>query len=320
MSERLTIVLGPHGQVQDLREGRVSIAGVTLDFVEVKRMPDAYRDMARSQPYDICEMAPTAYLIAKTFGAPITALPLPMTRRFRHQGLICRQGKGINGPKDLEGRTVGVRAYGVTAAVWTRGILAEDYGLDVSRVRWLTEEDENVPGTSLPANVEQLPAGQHLSERVVSGELDAGFAGLAGLGAAPTGEWTDVVNDAQARERDWYARTGIYPLHGVIVVRDAVLARHPGLAKTLFEAFVQARDNYLERIESGQASEAEDLRYQRLGEWMGNPLPYGLEENAASFAALVRYVHQQGLIPHRPALTQVFPDPRMSVHGEQEHE
>jgi len=320
MSERLTIVLGPHGQVQDLREGRVRIPGVTLDFVEVKRMPDVYRDMARTQPYDICEMAPTAYLVAKASGAPITALPLPMTRRFRHQGLLCRQGKGISGPKDLEGRTVGVRAYGVTAAVWTRGILAEDYDLDIRRVRWLTEEDENVPGTALPANVEQLPAGQRLSDRVASGELDAGFAGLAGLGAAPTGEWSEVVSDAPTRERDWYARTGIYPLHGVIVVRDALLERHPGLGKALFEAFVQARDNYLGRINSGEAGEEEDLRYRRLSEWVGHPLPYGLEENAASFTALIRYAYQQGLIPHLPALTQVFPDPRLSTQGEQEHE
>lgn len=311
MSERLRIVLGPHGQVADLREGRVTVPGVSLDFISVKRMPDAYRDMARTQPYDICEMAPTAYLAARAKGAPITALALPMTRRFRHEGLLCRQDAGIYAPKDLEGRQVGVRAYGVTAAVWTRGILADDYGLDAARVHWLTEEDENVPGTPLPANVTRLPAGQTLAQLADEGALDAGFAGLAGLGAAPAGHWMDVVADAAGRERAWYARTGIYPLHGLIVLRDNVLRRHPGLALALFEAFTQARDNYLARIAQGSASEPEDLRYKRLAEWVGNPLPYGLAENAASFAALVRYVHEQGLIAEAPALPQAFVDPRV---------
>lgn len=312
MNEPLSIVLGPHGQVADLRDGKVKVPGVNLTFIDVKRMPDAYRDMARSQPYDICEMAPTAYLLARANGAPITALPLPMTRRFRHEGLMCRPGAGIFEPRDLEGRSVGVRAYGVTAAVWTRGILADDFGLDSSRVQWVTEEAENVPGTPLPANVHPLPEGERLSARVERGELDAGFAGLAGLGNAPTEGWVDVVADAPARERAWYARTGVYPLHGVIVVRDEVLRRHPGLALALFEAFVRARDSYLARIAQGNATQPEDLRYKRLGEWLGNPLPYGLAENAASFAALVRYVHEQGLITDPPALEQAFPDPRQA--------
>ncbi|NKF24145.1 ABC transporter substrate-binding protein [Solimonas marina] len=310
MTEKLSIVLGRHGQVQDLRDRRVTVPGFELEFTEVKRMPDAYRAMARTQPYDVCEMAPTSYLMARAAGAPITALPLPMTRRFRHKGLQRLRSSDIRGPKDLEGRTIGVRAYSVTAATWTRGILADDYGLDSGKVHWLTEEDENVEGTVLPANVRRITAGETLGAMMMRGEIDAGFAGLAGLGAGLESELVDVVPDAATREPDWFRRTGIYPLHGVIVVRNDVLTRHPRLPLVLFDAFMQAKENYLARVRSGEAAAAEDQRYMKLAELVGDPLPYGLDENRASFAALVRYAHRQGLIPSEPPLEAAFPDPR----------
>ncbi|KAA9150510.1 ABC transporter substrate-binding protein [Amycolatopsis acidicola] len=300
----LSIVLGPHGQVRDLREGTVRVPGFELKFTEVKRMPDAYREMARSQPYDVCEMAPTSYLMAVAAGAPITALPIPMTRRFRHAGVLARPG--ITGPKDLEGKRVGVRAYAVTAAVWTRGIHAEEYGVDPGKITWLTQEHENVRAFGLPANVHR--ADRPLADLLRDGKLDAAFAGLAGAGDAEG--LTDVVPDAEKRERDWFARTGIYPLHGVIVVRDEVLRAHPELPGALFEAFGQAKENYLARIRSGEADGPEDRRYRKLAAIVGDPLPYGLAENADSLVALVRYAHEQGLIPDRPPIDQVFPDPR----------
>jgi 4,5-dihydroxyphthalate decarboxylase len=309
MTEKLSIVLGPHGQVEDLRNGAVRVEGFDLDFIEIKRMPDAYRSMARSQPYDVCEMAPTSYLMAVAAGAPITALALPMTRRFRHAGLQRLRESSIRHPKDLEGRAVGVRAYSVTAAVWTRGILAEEYGLDSGKVTWYTEEDENVESFVPPANVRRVASDTSLAAMMEAGELQAAFGGLAGVGADLDERLVDLVEDATAQEADWYRRTGIYPLHGVIVVRNEVLARHPDLPRRLFAAFVAAKENYLARVRSGAADGAEDKRYRRLAQLVGDPLPYGLAQNAKSFAALVRYAHGQRLIPERPELAAVFLDP-----------
>jgi 4,5-dihydroxyphthalate decarboxylase len=313
MTEKLSIVLGPHGQVQDLRSGAVRVDGYDLDFIDIKRMPDAYRAMARTQPYDICEMAPTSYLMALAAGAPITALPLPMTRRFRHAGVQVRRSAGVAGPKDLEGRKLGVRAYSVTAAVWTRGVFAEEYGLDIDKVRWLTEEDENVQAFPPPPTVQRVKAGESLAAMLEDGRLDGAFAGLAGAGAAAEAlgdELVELVPDAAEREADWFRRTGIYPLHGVIVVRNEILERHPDLAMKLFDAFSQAKQHYLRRIEEGVDAGAEDKRYARLAKLVGDPLPYGLQENGASFEALVRYAHRQHLIPTAPALEQAFYDPR----------
>lgn len=313
MTAKLSIVLGRHGQVAGLRDGTVAVAGYDLEFIDVPRMPDAYRAMARSQSYDICEMAPTSYLMAKAAGAPLTALPIPMTRRFRHSGLLRRKDSGIRHPKDLEGRRVGVRAYAVTAAVWTRGIYADDFGVDASKITWLTQEDENVQGAALPPNVHRIAVGRSLADLLEGRELEVAFAGLAGAGTSLAGELVELVEAAEPRERDWFDRTGIYPLHGVIVVRDDVLAWHPSLPSALFDAFVQAKCNYLERVESGAAAEPEDLRYRRLATVVGDPLPYGLKENERSLSALVRYAHQQGLIPERPSVERVFYEPRKGI-------
>ncbi len=310
MAQTLSIVLGRHGQVQDLRDGSVRVDGFELAFSDVARMPEAYRAMARTQPYDVCEMAPTSYLMARAAGAPLVALPIPMTRRFRHAGLLRRADSPVRGPKDIEGRQVGLRTYSVTAAVWTRGIYADEFGVDPGRVRWLTAEEENVAGAPLPVNVHRIAPGQSLAAMLAAGELELAFAGLAGAGDGDGPELVDVVEDAERQERAWFARTGIYPLHGVIVVRRDVLERHPGLPQALAEAFDQAKRGYLARVESGEADSGEDRRYWRLAEWVGDPLPYGLEENAPALQALVRYAHAQGLIPAVPDLREVFLDLR----------
>ncbi|HVV92706.1 MAG TPA: ABC transporter substrate-binding protein [Hyphomicrobiales bacterium] len=313
MSRKLKIVLGPHGQVADLRSGVVPVEGLDLDFIEVKRMPDAYRDMARSQPYDICELAPTTYLMALAAGAPITALPIPMTRRFRHRGLLKRKDDAaIAGPKDLEGRRVGVRTYSVTAAVWTRGVFAEDYGLDLGSITWMVAEDDNDASFVPPKNVGKIGAGETIAGLMREGALAAAFDGLAGIGGHNDGEFVDVVSDAAAREVDWYRRTRIYPIHGVIALRNDVIEADPDIGRRLFAAFSEAKANYWARVESGAADGAEDQRYRKLAALVGDPLPYGLDENAETLEALVRFTRDQGLVRDGAAasIATLFPDPR----------
>lgn len=310
MTDKLTIVLGKHGQVEDIRSGAVPIEGVSLEFETFDRMPDAYRVMARTAKFDISELAPTTYLMAREAGCPITALPLPMTRRFRHRGLQRLEGSGIRAPKDLEGQRVGLRAYSVTAPVWTRGILAEDYGVDLDAITWMTEDDEHVTSYVLPDNVERAPENRSLADMMRAGELEVAFAGLAGVKGDESLGLVDFFEYAGELEKDWYARTGIYPIHGVIAVRDDVLARYPELAANIFTAFTRARDNYWSRVTSGEANGPEDKRYSKLAEIVGDPLPYGLEENYKSLEALIRFAKDQRLLSHAPAVESVFPDPR----------
>lgn len=310
MTAKLSIVLGKHGQVEDIRSGAVAIDGVELEFKDFERMPDAYRIMARSASFDICELAPTTYLMAREAGAPITALPLPMTRQFRHSGLQRLRSSSIRTPKQLEGRAVGLRAYTVTAPVWTRGILAEEYGVDLSRISWFKQDEEHVESYVPPANVKTPPAGKSLADMMRSGDLEVGFAGLAGVGSGEDLDLVEFFENAKELDADLYRRTGIYPIHGVIAVRNDVLEKHPDLASRMFDAFLRAKDNYWARVKAGTAKGKEDLRYLKLAEVVGDPLPYGLEENRRTLEALIRFAHRQKLIERAPAVDEAFLQPR----------
>jgi 4,5-dihydroxyphthalate decarboxylase len=178
----LKTVLRRFGHTADLTDGKIPIDGVELDFVKVEPAIAAYRRMVRDLEFDMCEVAPTTYCIARAYGYPLKALPIFLTRSFHHEGLVVRQDSGIRTPQDLEGKRVGVRAYSVTTGVWTRGILANEYGIDTSKVTWVVDDEEHVTQLQLPANVVHVPAGKSLASMMAAGEIQAGFTANAGIG------------------------------------------------------------------------------------------------------------------------------------------
>src|SRR5215210_804448 len=189
--QRLKIAIGSYGHTAAIKDGRVPIEGVDAEMIEVSPIIQAFRRMVRDLEFDICEMAPTTYMIARAFGAPYIALPIFIMRRFHHGGFVVRPDSGIKVPKDLEGKKVGVRAYSVTTGVWTRGIFVNEYGLDSSKVTWVVDDEEHVTTLKLPPNVIHAPEGKSLASMMAAGELSAGFNGPAGIGRAgpPTGAW-----------------------------------------------------------------------------------------------------------------------------------
>ena len=318
---RLKIAIADYGHTRAVKSGAVPIEGVDPDFVGVVPIIGAFRRMVRDLEFDICEMAPTTYMIARAFGAPFIALPIFLTRRFHHGGFVVRSDAGIKVPKDLEGKRVGVRAYSVTTGVWTRGIFVNEYGLDSAKVTWVVDDEEHVSALKLPPNVIHAPAGKSLQSMMKSGEIQAGFTGPAGVGRAgpPVSGWDktdappsgadtypELIPNVEQVEADWYRRSGIYPIHGLIVVRDECIKSYPWLAQSLMNAFVQAKQLYLEELKRGRGDKPEDKRYRKFLSLMDDPLPYGMAPNLASIEALVTYSLQQGLIPSRPQLDQVF--------------
>src|SRR6201989_382184 len=186
---RLNIAIADYGHTQAFKSGAGRIGGIEPIFVEGKPIIGAFRRMVRDVEFDVCEMAPTTYMIARALGAPFIALPIFLMRRFHHGGFVVRPDAGIRVPKDLEGKNVGVRAYSVTTGVWTRGIFVNEYGLDSSKVTWVVDDEEHVTTLKLPPNVVHAPDGKSLASMMASGELQAGFNGPAGIGRAgpPTG-------------------------------------------------------------------------------------------------------------------------------------
>ncbi|MBI1218594.1 MAG: PhnD/SsuA/transferrin family substrate-binding protein [Rhodobacteraceae bacterium] len=307
----LKVALRTYPYTEALKSGAVAVPGATLDFEEVKPHIAAFRRMVRDLAFDICELAPTTYIIARAYGVPIIALPVFFVRRFHHDGLVVRPEAGIETPKDLEGKRFGVRAYSVTTGVWKRGLLQNEYGVDIDKVTWFVDDEEHVEALKLPPNVKHVAEGSSLVAMMAEGQLDAACTGDAGIGRAgkPGEGWNEagpalpdnlreLFANAAELNRSVYTKNGVYPIHGCLAVKEEVLQQNPGLAQAIYDAFVAAKAPYLDALRAGTATGKQAEKDRKLMQIVGDdPIPYGLEANRASIEALIRYGHQQGLIP-----------------------
>jgi 4,5-dihydroxyphthalate decarboxylase len=293
---------------------------VTLSYVEVEPQILAFRKMVREVAFDVCEIAPTTYIIAKAYGAPFTAIPIFFERRFHHAGLLVRDDAGIRHPKDLEGKKVGVRAYSVTTGVWTRGILVNEFGLDSSQVTWVVDDEEHVTQFKLPPNVQHVPEGKSLASMMAAGEIQAGFAANAGIGREgppkagwqakerkETSSYRELFSDPDALGAEWFRRTGIYPMHSTLVIKDEILKANPWLPRAMFDAFQESKLRYVNRLRNGESVGKNAPRYHKLMKVVGDdPLPYGLAINRRSVETLILYAFQQKLIPRMLTVDELF--------------
>jgi hypothetical protein len=279
---RLRAVSRTQGNNRAVKDGTIRLPHYELDFEEVPVLPQAFRRMVRNLEFDVCEMALTTYLVAKRYGKPFTALPIFLVRGFHHGAIRVRPTADVTGPKDLEGRAVGVnRGYTVTTGVWARGILREDYGVDLDKVTWVLSGDEHVTEYRPPPNV--VPDGD-LSEDVVIG--------------ADTDDPPLLAEDGYG----WLTTRGWYPINHCIVVRDDVLTDQ--LATELFEAFTEAKNRYVANLTGDTAT---DRMYREVARITGgDPLPYGLEPNRDALETLVGYAIDQHILDERPDLDELF--------------
>ena len=313
---KLDLAIGDYPHTAEILSGAIPIEGIEPNFIRVVPQIGAYRRMVRQVEFDVCDIAPTTSIIAQALGAPFVALPIFLMRRFHHGGLLVRPDAGVKQPKDLEGRKVGVRAYSVTTGVWLRGILMDEYGVDSSKITWVVDDEEHVTQLKLPDNVMHAPQGRSLADMMAAGELGAGLEGNAGIGRSgspTTGGWQvreanypELFPNAEELEADWYRRTGIYPIHGTIVVKDEILKRHPWVARSLLDAFSKAKTRWLAKLRSGAADAASDRKYRKLSEIVGDPLPYGTKANLPSMEALADTAFKQKLTARRMKIDEVF--------------
>ncbi|WP_203978455.1 hypothetical protein [Planotetraspora silvatica] len=270
--------------------------------------------MVRELEFDVCEMAMTTYLCAKAHGKPFTALPIFLVRGFHHGAMVRAPKVGLRDPKDLEGRKVGVnRGYTVTTGVWARGILQDEYGVDLSKVTWVPSGDEHVAEYRPPGNVKPLQPGGSLADLVATGEL----AAAVGVDSSPP-DLLPLIPDATEAGFAALRRRGHYPINHLVVVRDDLLAAHPGLATDVFEAFVEAKNLYLDRLRRNTIEEPTptDLMHRRVMEITGaDPLPYGIAPNRAAIDELIKHATSQRILDARPDVESLFADSTVNLTG-----
>jgi len=299
----LKTAVATYAHTKGLKDGRVAVPGARLEHVEVSPIVAAFRRMVRTLEFDVSEMAITTYLTAKAHGKAFTALPVFVMRQFHHAPIVYNVKSGVKSPRDLEGKKVGVRAYTVTTGVWARGILATEYGVDLSKVTWVVVDEEHVQEYQKPANVEERPKA-NLAEMLVKGELAAAI----GAGAIDSPDVKPLIPSPREAEAAWYRKTGIYPVNHTVVVKDSLLQSDPTLALRLFGAFKDAKALFLEEIASGAtlAPDAQAIA-QRRGVVGDDPLPYGVARNRKALEAIIQFARDQKILPRAVTPEEMFP-------------
>jgi 4,5-dihydroxyphthalate decarboxylase len=306
MAEHLTAVTRTQGNNRALTQGAVVPAGFPLAFEQVPVLVDAFRRMVRELAYDVCEMALTTYLTAREHGVRFTALPVFLVRGFHHGAILVRRDGVITEPAQLAGRRVGVsRGYTVTTGVWARAIMAAEYGLDLDRVTWVLSGDEHVAAYGPPRNVVPVGPGRKLGQMLLDGEIDAVIGATV-----DSAEVVPLIADPEAAAIAALRDHGLYPVNHLIVVKDAVLQRHPEAARAIFEAFAESKRRYLTALRSGAitAPDAADRLHSQVMAVTGwpDPLPYGIEPNRRVLDTLISAARDQHILRAPVDLDAVF--------------
>jgi 4,5-dihydroxyphthalate decarboxylase len=291
---KTAIATYPH--TKGLKDGTITAPDIQFEHLEVSPIVAAFRRMCRTLEFDVSEMAITTYLTARAYNKPFTALPVFVLRQFHHSPLVYNVKSGVASPKDLEGKKVGVRAYTVTTGVWARGILATEYGVDLSKVTWVLADE------SYPPNV-IYQAGANLGEMVAKGELAAAI----GVGRVDSPDVKPLIPNAREAEAAWYQKTGIYPINHTVVVKDSLLQADPTLAPRLFNVFKEAKAAFLQQLSSGAELSAEGQALAQRRSVVGDdPLPYGLERNYKTMEAVIQFARDQKILPHQVSPEEMF--------------
>lgn len=309
----LRIVTRTQGNHAALKDGTVVPEGFAFEFCEVPVLVHAFRRMVRRLEFDVCEMALTTYLCAREHGVRFTALPVFLKRAFHHGAILHHAGFGVEHPKALEGRRVGVnRGYTVTAGVWARAVLAEEYGVDLGKITWVLSGDEHVEAYRPPHNVVPIEPGKTIEAMLSTGELAAAI-NIASSDPAIRPLIPDPLQAGLAA----FARRAHYPINHLVVVRDDVLSAHPQVAVAVFDAFAQAKALYLERLRAGQADDpgGTDALHLRMLQLTGDPLPYGIAPNRAVLTELIAHARSQAILRRPVDIASVFAPETLDLTG-----
>ncbi len=294
--------IGNYGHTTPLKDGTLTSERFGMEHIEITPVPMIFRRMVRNLEFDVAEMALATYFCSRAHGKKFTGIPIFLTRDFYHGALVYNRRSGIETPKDMEGRKVGVRSYTFTPGVWTRGILSSEYGVDLDAVKWILSGDEHVEEYVAPSNVVSSP-NNDLVEMLLSGEIDAAIA----PGPVDSPDVMPLFPDAQESDDRWHKKTGVYPISHLLVAKDATLEANDGLATELFDMFNEAKSRYVCRLMSGNATDAWDQSLLKMAEIVGDdPIPYGYGSSRKTLETFIRFNVEQGVIPEAVDPSDLF--------------
>jgi 4,5-dihydroxyphthalate decarboxylase len=269
-----------------LRSGAVPSDLVHFDFAGPKAAHEGFKPMVREGAYDAGELAIVTYLQAKAFGKPWVLLPAVVMGRFQHQCVLVNVARGVRGPKEIEGRRVGIRSYSQTTGVWMRGVLRHEYGVDLSRVTWMVNDDAHVAEYRDPSGVVRLPPGaKKIDQLLLDGELDAAI-----LGADMPGEprVRHLIDNPREAALAWAKKHGTVPINHLFAVRAELAQQRPDVVREIY-VLLKASKAAAEPPKDGIAF-----------------LLFGVAALRKPLELIIQYAHEQKLIPRRFTVDELF--------------
>lgn len=327
----LSIALTDNERTRPILDSRVTAQGMALHTTALDPSEMFWRQL-RYANFDVSEMSLSSLMIAASRGdRRWTALPIFTSRAMYHTRILVRRDSGIDKPADLRGRRVAVPEYQQTAAVWTRGVLQDEFDVHAHEMEWYMERGPDrshaqATGGTLPAGIrlKTIDAGSSISEELANGGVDAALVTLpphhnlvdrSRIEAATLPQVRRLFEDPSAEGRRYFASSGIYPINHTVVVRSELLERHPWIALNLYHAFLEAKD-MARRDASAVLKSYEDTGLVAAGTLKAlsqEPKEYGLKATHRTLQTLARYCHEQQLTPHRVALEALFAESTLEL-------
>ncbi len=274
---RLRTLLGDHPCTAALKSDAVKSDAVAFDFAQYSPTNKGFKPMVRDAAFDVSEMAIVTYLMAKSFGKPMVLLPNVVVARFQHGHALYNAKQGTLKPADLNGKRVGIRSFTTTTGAWLRGILANDYGVDLDSIDWVTFEEAHV--AEFKDTTKRAPAGKQIVHMLVDGELDAVL-----------GEKSDhpdlkpLFADAAAEEKAWFGKRKVMPINHMVVVSRSLSSDNPAAVREVHRLLAA----------SAAASPASPK--------------FSADEMRRSLERIIDYSAQQKLIPRAFTVDELFDD------------
>jgi len=285
---KLYTLLGDYPNTSALRKGGVTSSLVDLQFADVKVSNTAFKPLVREAKFDLGELAIVTYLQAMTYGKPYVLIPATVLGRGQHHTIAYNPQRGPLKASDLAGKRVGVRAYTQTTGAWVRGFLSDDYGVDPSKIRWITFEDPHLAEYKDPAFVTRAPEGKNLVQMLVDGEIDAAIVG----DKIPDPRLAPLIPDADSVARKWAEMHGGIPINHMMVIRTSISDSRPDLIREIYRMLRDSRRSVPPPPDGS----------------VGDPWRFGVEANRASLELIIDYSFRQQLIPRLFSVDELFDD------------
>lgn len=288
---KLHTLLGNYSNVKALKDGSITSDLIEFDFPDYPVANRGFKPLVRDGKFDVGELAIVTYLQAKAAGKPYVLLPVTIVGRGQLHTVAYNSERGTMKPSDLNGRKFGVRAYTQTTGIWVRGILAEDYGVDWSKVQITSMEDPHVAEYKDPPFVTRAPETKQLAQMLIDGELDAALIG----DKFPDPRFKTLIPDAHVANTKWAETHGGIPINHMLVVRQELVKSRPDVVKEIYRVFHEAR--------KADTSSAGGLDPQR----------FGIEATRQSLEHIIDYSYRQQMIPRKFTVDELFDDTTRSL-------